>query len=68
MPFTPEQNGMIERFFGSLKAECVWLHRFENRDQAFRVIADWIDHYDGQRPHQALANLTPKEYRAQLAA
>ena len=26
---SPEQNAMIERFFGSLKAECVWRHRFE---------------------------------------
>ena len=67
-PYTPEQNGMIERFFGSLKAECVWLHRFTDRDHAFRVIADWLDHYDQERPHQALDYLTPAEYRAKLAA
>lgn len=68
VPYTPEQNGMIERFFGSLKAECVWLHHFTDRDHAFRVIADWMDHYDGERPHQALDYLTPAEYRAKLAA
>ncbi len=67
-PYTPEQNGMIERFFGSLKAECVWLHRFADRDHAFRVIAAWIDHYHGQRPHRALGYLTPDEYREKLAA
>ena len=27
-PYSPEQNGMIERFFKTLKEECVWLHRF----------------------------------------
>jgi putative transposase len=27
-PYTPEQNGLIERFFRSLKEECVWLHNF----------------------------------------
>lgn len=27
-PYTPEQNGMIERFFRSLKEECVWQHNF----------------------------------------
>ena len=27
-PHTPEQNGLIERFFRSLKEECVWQHRF----------------------------------------
>jgi len=27
-PYTPEQNGMIERFFRSLKEECTWQHNF----------------------------------------
>ena len=39
-PYTPQQNGMIERFFLTLKQECVWRHRFESRDPAFRVVAD----------------------------
>lgn len=67
-PYTPEQNGMIERFFLTLKQECVWLHRFENRDHAFRVIADWLDRYDADRPHSALGYLTPKEFREKLTA
>jgi len=67
-PYTPEQNGMIERFFGSLKSECVWLHRFCNRDHAFGVISRWIDKYHVERPHQALGYLTPREYQARLAA
>jgi putative transposase len=67
-PYTPEQNGMIERFFGSLKAECVWLHRFEDRDHAFAVIGRWIDKYHDERPHSALGYLTPSEYRERLVA
>jgi putative transposase len=67
-PYTPEQNGMIERFFLTLKQECVWLQRFEDRDHAFRIIADWLDRYDAERPHSALGYLTPKEYREKLAA
>lgn len=58
---------MIDRFFGSLKSECVWLHRFGSGDHAFRVIADWIDHYHDERPHQVLDYLTPREYRVRLA-
>jgi transposase InsO family protein len=27
-PYTPEQNGIVERFFRSLKEECVWQHNF----------------------------------------
>jgi putative transposase len=67
-PYTPEQNGMIERFFGTLKAECVWQHRFRDRDDAFAVIARWMDHYHTERPHSALGYLTPAEYREELAA
>ena len=67
-PYTPEQNGMIERFFKTLKEECVWLHRFQDRDHAFTVIAAWLDRYDAERPHSALGYLTPKEYREKLAA
>ena len=67
-PYSPEQNGMIERFFLTLKQECVWLHRFESRDHAFRVIGDWLERYDRERPHSALGYLTPSEFREQLAA
>jgi len=31
-PYSPEQNGMIERFFRTLKEECLWHHRFTSRD------------------------------------
>ena len=27
-PYTPEPNGVIERFFRSLKEECAWQHSF----------------------------------------
>jgi putative transposase len=64
-PYTPEQNGMIERFFRSLKEECVWLHNFRSFRQARRVVAGWISWYNEQRPHQSLEYLSPTEYRAQ---
>jgi putative transposase len=67
-PYTPQQNGMIERFFLTLKQECVWLQRFTDRDHAFRIVADWMDKYDADRPHSALGYLTPKEYREKIAA
>ncbi len=33
-PYTPEQNGIIERFFRSLKEECVWQHQFRSFAEA----------------------------------
>jgi putative transposase len=41
-PYTPEQNGMIERFFRSLKEECVWQHNFAGFSEAKAAIRDWI--------------------------
>ena len=64
-PYTPEQNGMIERFFRSLKEECVWQHRFNSFEEAKRAVKRWIDWYNDSRPHQALGYLAPRQYRAQ---
>jgi putative transposase len=67
-PYCPEQNGMIERWFRSLKEECVWLNKFEDRDHAFSVLADWIDRYHTKRPHSALGYKTPAQFTMDLAA
>ena len=67
-PYTSAQNGMIERFFRSLKEECVWLNRFGNFHQAKRSVARWIRWYNEGRPHQSLGYLSPHEYRAQQLA
>lgn len=66
-PYTPEQNGMIERLFRSMKEECVWLQNFKGFREAKRAIESWIRWYNHERPHQALGYLSPKEFRAQKA-
>jgi putative transposase len=66
-PYTPEQNGLIERFFRSLKEECVWQHRFANFEHARREINKWIEWYNTGRPHQSLAYMSPREFREQEA-
>ena len=64
-PYTPEQNGMIERFFRSLKEECVWQHTFQTFEEARRIILDWVHWYNESRPHSALGYRSPTQYRAQ---
>jgi putative transposase len=64
-PYTPEQNGMIERFFRSLKEECVRQHNFASFIEARAAIDSWIRWYNERRPHQALGYLSPRQYRAQ---
>lgn len=53
-PYTPQQNGMIERFFRSLKEECIWQNHFKTFEQAKTAIGAWVRFYNGERPHQAL--------------
>jgi len=64
-PYTPEQNGMIERFFRSLKEECVWQHNFEDFKAAKRTVSRWLTWYNHGRPHQSLGYKSPTEFRAQ---
>lgn len=56
-PYTPQQNGMIERFFRSLKEECIWKYNFETFEEAKTTIQDWVKFYNDKRPHQALGYL-----------
>ena len=42
-PNTPEQNGLVEHFFRSLKEECVWQHRFDSFQEAQRTIERGMD-------------------------
>lgn len=67
-PYTPEQNGMIERFFRGLKEECVWLGNFCSFEEAKREIDRWISWYNEERPHQSLGYLSPKQCRLKQAA
>jgi len=41
-PYTPQQNGLIERFFRSLKEECVWQHRLGSFKEAWQRINPWM--------------------------
>ena len=66
-PHCPQQNGMVERLIRSLKEQCIHRHRFESQQHAMRIIGDWIQFYNNQRPHQALGMKTPAEAYA-LAA
>jgi putative transposase len=60
-------NVFIERLWRSLKYECVYLHAFENGTAARNEIGAWMTFYGAQRPHSALAGLTPDEAYAGAA-
>ena len=62
-PYTPEQNGVVERFFRSLKEECVWRHNFPSFTAARAAITAWIHWDNTARPHQALGYRSPRQFR-----
>jgi putative transposase len=54
-------NIFIERLWRSLKYEAVYLHELTDGFKAERVIGEWIDFYNSERPHSALGGRTPAE-------
>jgi transposase InsO family protein len=63
-PGSPWQNGLDERFNGSLRDECLNTETFYSRDQARAVIKLYGRHYNEQRPHSSLEYQTPAEFAA----
>ena len=54
-------NIFIERLWRSLKYEAVYLHEMTDGFAAERVIGQWIEFYNTERPHSALDGRTPAE-------
>ena len=46
-------NIFIERLWRSLKYEAGYLHELTDGFKAERVIGEWIDFYNTERPHSA---------------
>jgi putative transposase len=65
-PREPENNGMIERFFRTLKEECVWQTNFESFAEAEKAIVPWLKFYNEERIHSSLGYQSPKEFRQSL--
>ena len=54
-------NIFIERLCRSLKYEAIYLHELNDGFTAERVIAEWINFSNTERPHSALDDRTPEE-------
>ena len=55
------QNGMVERFFRTIKEECIWHYNFTSLKEANEIISRWIHFYNTKRKHSALQYKTPAE-------
>jgi transposase InsO family protein len=61
-PGHPWQNPFIERFFGTLKSECLDRYLFDTLPAAQRLLDHWLIEYNQHRPHSALDYFTPLEF------
>ncbi len=52
-------NIFIERFWKSIKYECIYLHLFEDGVQLYEGVKQYMQEYNTQRPHQSLHYKTP---------
>jgi hypothetical protein len=55
----PTTTGKIERFHKTLRAELLTGRRFDSLDHAQQVVDAWVEDYNTQRPHQAIAMAVP---------
>ena len=59
-------NGPMEAFWGVLKVEMYYLHRFNDYDSLKTAIENFIFFYNNRRYQEKLDGLAPLEYRAML--
>jgi putative transposase len=67
-PFrAPQANGVAERFVRTVRAECLdWLLVL-NDQHLERILDVLVEHYNGHRPHRALALTPPRATHPPLA-
>jgi len=61
-PGKPTQNAFIERFNGSFRREILNAFIFTNLDEIRFMTEEWMEHYNTERPHDALNHLPPKGF------
>ena len=59
-PYYPQSNGKIERWHRSLKSECIRPGIPLCLDDAQRIVARYIEHYNTSRLHSAIGYVTPE--------
>jgi transposase InsO family protein len=66
-PYYPQSNGKLERWHGSLKAECIRPSCPATREEAQKRIEKYVNHYNHVRLHSAIGYITPADCLAGLS-
>ena len=60
-PYYPQSNGKKERWYQTLKRECLRRNTPLSLEDARRVVAVYVEHYNHVRLHSALGYVTPAD-------
>lgn len=63
-PYYPQSNGKLERWHQSIKRECIRPGTPLTPEDARRLIASYVDHYNTVRLHSAIGFVTPNDMLA----
>lgn len=59
-------NGPMESFWGIMKSEMYYLHKFQTYEELVAAIMEYIHYYNNNRYQKRLNCMTPLEYREYL--
>ena len=60
-PYYPQSNGKIERWHKTLKGECIRVKTPLSLEDARRLVAEFVAHYNEVRLHSAIGYVTPAD-------
>lgn len=60
-PYYPQSNGKIERWYKTLKGDCIRVKLPLSLEDARRIVADFVAYYNDVRLHSAIGYVTPND-------
>ena len=60
-PYYPQSNGKLERWHGTMKCECIRPAAPASLEEARRLVADYVEHYNHVRLNSAIGYITPAD-------
>lgn len=66
-PYYPQSNGKLERFHRTIKHDCIRQKTPLSLEEARRVVAEFVQHYNQTRLHSAIGYVTPLDKLCGLA-